>query len=195
MNYKYSRKNKGFTLIELLASVSIFIVITTMILIRHSQFSSALLIENLAYDVALSIRKAQVFGLSVREIATGSEEFNVGYGIHFDSQVDDSYIFFADRNRNKQYDNSSEIVEIFSIKSGNKISKFCGILPDDTEKCSIAGNITYLDIIFERPNPDAIIKSNISEETYASAKITLMSPQEKQWSINVVSTGQISVQK
>lgn len=198
MKYKYNKKNKGFTLVELMASVGIFLVITTLVIVRHSQFSSTLLIENLAYDIALSVRKAQVFGLSVREVVTGSGEFNVGYGVHFDSEISDSYIFFADRNRNKKYDDSSEIIETFGLKGGNSISKFCGMLTNGSEKCSSgagSGSIKFIDIIFERPNPDAIIKSNVIGQAYTSAKITITSQQEKQWNINVVSTGQISVQK
>lgn len=195
MNLLKSKKNKrGFTLVELVVSVAIFLVITSVILANHSRFSGTLLIENLAYDIALSVRKAQVFGLSVREFETGSDEFNVGYGIHFDSGSNNTYIFFADRDRNEKYDGPSEIIETFTLRKGNVISQFCGTLANGMEKCSSA-DISFLDIIFERPNPDAIIKSNILDDIYASAKITVMSPQGTMWNINTVITGQISVQR
>lgn len=188
------QRQGGFSLVELIASIAIFLVITTVILAGHSQFSRSILIENLAYDIALSIRKAQVFGLSVREFGVGGVEFDVGYGVHFDLESDNTYIFFADRNRNEKYDDSSEIVEVLTLGRRNTVSEFCGILSNGTPKCSLLGDILYLDIIFERPNPDAIIKSNIVEE-YASAKITVLSPAGIQWSVNIVTTGQISIQK
>lgn len=196
MKLKVSGKNykRGFSLVELVVSVAIFLVITAVILVKHSEFSGTLLIENLAYDIALSVRKAQVFGLSVREFSVGSQEFNVGYGVHFDSASNNTYIFFADRNRNEKYDDSSEILETFTLRKGNTISEFCGILASGTEKCS-PSDISFLDIVFERPNPDAIIKSNIAGDTYAAAKITVASPQGTKWNINIVTTGQISVQR
>ncbi len=189
-----SKKNNGFSLVELIVSVAIFTIITSVILVKHSQFSGTLLLENLAYDIALSVRKAQVFGLSVREFTTEGSEFDIGYGVHFDSSSNDSYIFFADRDRDKVYGGSTEIVEIFTLKKGNLVSEFCGILSNGIEKCSDSG-ITSLDIIFERPNPDAIIKSSVLNDTYESARITVASPRGTTWSVSTFITGQISIQK
>lgn len=187
-------KNKGFSLVELIVSVAIFTIIMSIILVRHSQFSGTLLVENLAYDIALSIRKAQVFGLSVREFSVGGSSFDVGYGLHFDSSANSSYIFFVDENRNEEYDGLSEIIETFALRRGNTISEFCATLANSSQKCSTS-DITYLDIIFERPNPDAILKSNIVGDSYNSATITIMSPNTIKWNINIAVTGQISVQK
>jgi hypothetical protein len=180
--------------VELIAAVAVFLIITTIVLVKHSEFSGTLLVENLAYDIALSVRKAQVFGLSVREFEAGSSEFNVGYGIHFESSDNKSYIFFADRNRNEKYDDSSEIIETLILRKGNIISEFCGTLANGTEKCS-PSDLSYLDIVFERPNPDAIIKGSIAGDIYASAKVTVRSPQGTEWNINTIITGQISVQR
>lgn len=188
------KKNKGFSLVELVVSVAIFTIITSLILAKHSDFSSKLILENLAYDIALSIRKAQVFGLSVREFVGGSSEFDIGYGVHFDSADNTSYIFFADRDKNKAYDGATEIVETFTLRRGNVISKFCGILSTGAEKCSDS-DITFLDIVFERPNPEAIIKSNLPGNAYDSARITVSSPSGTTWNINTVITGQISIQE
>jgi len=189
----YNREPKGgFSLVELLVSVAIVTVITTVVLVKHSQFSGNILIENLAYDVALSIRQAQVFGLSVREFGVGSGTFDIGYGVHFDSGVNDSYILFADRNRNSVYDGSQEIVEVFTLRRGNTIAQLCGVLPNRTEKCS-PGGIAYLDIVFERPDPDAIIKSDVAADTYTTARITVRSPRGVERNVVVIFTGQISV--
>ena len=188
------KAQKGFSLVELLVSIAIFTVITSVILAKHSQFSGTLLLENLAYDIALSIRKAQVFGLSVREFTVGSSEFNVGYGIHLDSSDNESYIFLADRDRDEAYGGITEIIETFTLRRGNFISEFCGILSNGVEKCS-GSDITFLDIIFERPNPEAIIKSSISADEYTSARITVSSSQGITWNVNTVVTGQISVQR
>lgn len=192
MHIGVNSKERGFTIVELIVSVAIFVIITSIILAKHSTFSGTLLVENLAYDIALTIRKAQVFGLSIKEATPGV--FDTGYGVHFDITNNNSYIFFKDDNKNKKYDGSSEILETFILKKSNIISKFCGVLIGEIEKCS-TGDITYLDILFERANPDAIIKSSALSDTYASAEITIISPNETQWKIETVATGQISIHK
>jgi prepilin-type N-terminal cleavage/methylation domain-containing protein len=194
MNIFSHKKNNGFSLVELVVSVAIFTIITSVILARHSQFSGTLLLENLAYDIALSIRKAQVFGLSVKEFTTGSSQFDIGYGVHLDSSDDTSYIFLADLDGDEAYSGVEEIIETFTLRKGNFISEFCGILSSGIEKCSDS-DITYLDIIFERPNPEAIIKSSIPSDVYTSARVTVSSPQGVTWNVTTVITGQISIHR
>jgi prepilin-type N-terminal cleavage/methylation domain-containing protein len=192
--FNLRNKRAGFSLVELLASVAIFTIIMSVILVKHSQFSGTLAVENLAYDIALSIRKAQVFGLSVREFKGGGSNFDVGYGLHFDSNTNNSYIFFVDANRNEKYDDSSEIIEVFALNKGNIISKFCAVVSSSLEKCSTT-DIAYLDVIFERPNPDAIIKTSLVSDLYNSAVITITSPNGAKWDITTITTGQISIQR
>ncbi|MFC1733488.1 hypothetical protein ACFL6I_24580, partial [candidate division KSB1 bacterium] len=76
--------NSGFSMIELVVSTGIMIMITMVVLVNHAAFGGNILVGSLAYDVGLSIRQAQVFGLSVREFGIGTGTFDVGYGVHFD---------------------------------------------------------------------------------------------------------------
>ncbi|MBI2004934.1 prepilin-type N-terminal cleavage/methylation domain-containing protein [Patescibacteria group bacterium] len=55
----------GFTLVELLVVVSIMLIITSTLLLQQRKFNSATLMRTLAYNIALSIRQAQVYGTSV----------------------------------------------------------------------------------------------------------------------------------
>ena len=89
----FSQAVRAFSLIELLVAVSIFVVISTVILANHSRFNSSVLLGALAYDLALSVREAQVFGTSVREF---SSSFQVGYGVHFEIGSPQLFYFFAD---------------------------------------------------------------------------------------------------
>lgn len=188
------KTNRGFTMIEMLVSLAIFALITGIVLTRHSQFSGNILIGNLAYDVALSVRQAQVFGLSVREFEVGSGQFAIGYGVHFDSNTPSSYIFFADVNDNQIYDGPSEVVEILTLRNGYTIAEVCGELPTGTKKCT-PSDITFLDIVFERPNPEAIINTSVLSDVYSKAEITVMSPKGAERMVTVWSTGQISVEQ
>lgn len=179
----------GFTLLELLVVVSIFAFISIITLANHSKFNSSVLLTNLAYNIALSIRQAQVYGLSVQ---TFDLNFQVGYGVHI--TTGGSYLFFADTNADKRYEAGTDsIVQTYNIGQGNFIKRFCGTLADGTTQCSDdATPIDHLDIVFFRPEPDANMSSS-GPTPYSSGKIVVGSSAGDTRTITIESTGQISV--
>jgi len=191
--------SRGFSLIELLVSISILVAISTLILVNQNRFGGTISLSNLAYQVALTIRQAQTYGFSVREAQEGTGNFTPSFGVHFASNSPYTYILFADKNgsgRYENYDNDGNQIPdenfAYFVISGNKsISSFCGIFANGSQKCN--PTITSLDILFKRPDPDAIIKSDIVADTYSSARITLKAGEGLTRGITVVSTGQIGV--
>lgn len=179
---------RAFTLIELLVVIAIFSTVSLIILANHSRFNSSVLLGSLAYDIALSIREAQVYGLSV---ATFNANFQVGYGIHVTAGT--SYLLFADTNASRRYEAGTDsILDTYSVGQGHTVSSFCGILSTGAEECSNTGAIDHLDIVFFRPDPDANITSS-NPGYYSSGKIVVASPSGETRTITVASTGQISV--
>lgn len=184
------KANEGFTLVELLVTLSLFVVITTIVLFSQSKFNGSILLTNLAYDVALTVRQAQTFGVNVREVSSGGGDFQKAYGVHFDATDADSkkkfILFIDDVSVNGKYDSSDSIVNTYSVKRGNYIKNIC-----IESACT---SVNKLDITFIRPNPDAIIKGD-SYSDAAEAKITISSADGNTRNIVVNSTGQISIQK
>ncbi|MFA5987506.1 MAG: type II secretion system protein [Candidatus Paceibacterota bacterium] len=78
-----TKKNMGFTMIELMVSISIFFITASMILTNYPAFGTNLAIENLAQDIALSIRQAQVFGVAIVGAGSGTSQVFNAYGISF----------------------------------------------------------------------------------------------------------------
>lgn len=202
----------GFSIIELLVSITIIVIVSGVVLVSHSRFGGSVLLTNLAYDVALSIRQAQVYGLAVREFDPSgpSATFETSYGVWFNKDNPTTYVLFADYDGDSLYNGTAactagdlECVTRFTIGRGNTIAQFCGIvstLPLLVQQCSGSGpgTIQYLNIIFDRPNPDAIVLSDLlpvpSEGGYdGGARIVLRSPQGLQKTVLVGVTGQISV--
>lgn len=222
--------SRGFTLVELLVTLVVFGAVTVFVLLIYSRVSSQLKTTALAYEVALSLREAQNYGVSVREFRSGSAAtFDAAYGLHFDTGSDARFVLFSDARRDERgvmnlfYDGDndngcigsagSECVSVYKIGRGNRIYKFCGVLPTDggrdaapeqkREECSRESTppsnpsptVTYLDIMFKRPNPDAVIRTNRSggTERYKAARIYLVSGTGESRVVEAVNTGQISV--
>lgn len=177
--------NRGFTLVELLVTISIFVILTGVVLFNQSRFNSTILLKNLAYDTALTIRQAQTYGINIKEFNTGesgAQDQFVPYGVHFYKNANKSFILFADTEFSLDDPNkilhpytgvvgtcnpSEGCVNRYSIKRGNYISDLC------VEANGSCSSVNTLDIIFRRPNPDAkIFGDGVDDKT--GAVITLM---------------------
>ncbi|MEX0652403.1 MAG: prepilin-type N-terminal cleavage/methylation domain-containing protein [Candidatus Paceibacterota bacterium] len=188
------KKNRGFSMVELVVTTGIMLMITSVVLVNHAAFGGNILVGALAYDVGLSIRQAQVFGLSVREFGVGTGTFDIGYGVHFDIDSNTSYRIFADVDKNNTFDVSDGTEEVFSIGQGFSIAKVCATSVASIELCSDVDDISTLDITFIRPDPDALIRVNGDAATvYQSARVVVRSPKGNERQVTVESTGQISI--
>jgi prepilin-type N-terminal cleavage/methylation domain-containing protein len=185
---------KGFTLVELLVSLAIFTVITTLAVVNNNQFNSSILLTNLAYEVGLSVRQAQFYGIAVRKNSTSG--FDAGYGIHFDLADPKTYYLFEDRTIDHICDvtecATSSLVEGFKLVKGNFISKIC-VDGSSGLTCTSPTGFQKVDISFVRPNPDAYITRNSVSGNYTKAEICIASPSGTKRRVIVESTGQIAV--
>jgi len=207
---KSSRKN-GFTLFEMMVSISIFVLITLIGVLNYRKFGNDLFITNLGYDMALSIRKAQSYGINVKGYSTNEsdESFDYAYGVHFSvvrGESDSvSYVLFQDNGNgesggipNGKYDGGEEI-ETFNLLRGSYISLVCATPspPQSQSYCGVYNGLPVnLDITFRRPNPDAVIKINDTSNpnaTYKNAEINIASADGMGKVIKVSAIGQISV--
>lgn len=169
-------------------AVSILIVITILIFSNYPRFRENISLKKTAQEVALTIRQAQTYGLSVREFQPGSNIYP-GYGVHFALSSSDSFILFADLNGNSAYDGSGEEVEAFKIQTSERISSLCA---HEKNPPSAGCSFNSMDIIFFRPNPLITLKAN--GVLYSDVEIKLISPREQIKTVVVLSTGQISVE-
>lgn len=181
--------SSGFTLIELLVVMGIMVVISSLVLARYSQFNGVVLLRSLAYDVGLSFREAQVFGISGR--STGGT-FAYRYGVYMSRSVPTEYILFSDTNNNSAYD-VSEVITAYSMSPGYGMTEICALRSDGVDRCASTGDISSVTVMFKRPEPDAVIKTDVVAETYTEVTVTLTSPSDATRSVTVTTTGQISV--
>lgn len=174
----------GFTLVEMLIAVSIIAIISAVLMYQYTAFDSQLLLRNMAYEIALSVRQAQRLGTGVQQ--DGSGNFDRPYGVRFG--LGPTYQLFRDTNRNYKYDNG-EVVTTFELTRGNQIDLLC----INTTTCGQ----NYIEFVFLRPDPDAriVVDGNTSSGA-SSATIRIAStrnPSDMR-TITVSVTGQIAIQ-
>ena len=143
--------SRGFTLVEMIVVLAIIVIVTMIALLGQSSFNRSLVLTDIAYTVAFSVREAQSLGISSRRFGTATD---AGYGVHFSSGSATSYSVFADISPGKPgdttgggicpghpnvaadnpeakpgnciQDSAAEIVRTYSINNGFRIKSFCG---------------------------------------------------------------------
>ncbi len=134
---------RGFTLIELMVTVAIVVLITGIALVRYGTFNNTVLLRSQAYEIALDIRTAQTYGVSVS--GQGEGNYLGSYGLHFDTASDGLYVLFQDQDGDLFYDSGEEVGSLYVIDPRFRVARIetnCG----DRDSVSIT---------FKRPNFDA----------------------------------------
>ncbi len=194
--------SRGFTLTELVVVVAIMTLLTSVFLLQQRQFDSTTLLRSLAYSVALSIREAQTYGLSVRSFTTATDTEFPAYGVYFNpTTYPTEYFLFADVNDNGQYDPATEFVDRYALQGNFTIVDVCAVR-GGTPECYSDNLFTEMAVTFRRPNPDACVATDgpysdvcgaSPTPAYSSASIQIEGPGGATRSVTVRTSGQISV--
>lgn len=188
MHNSFKNKNNGFTLVELIITIGIFALMTSLMLAKYGNFDQGTLLTNTAFDIALSIRSAQSYGMNVRSVGRNINSFEAPYGVHFDNGSN-TYKIYANTSGDLKYDDGDTILSTITMKRGHTVSFICA---DNAGNCLVT--VDSLDIIFQRPDPNAIILINGQTTRYIYSRIKVMASDGSTRSIVVRSTGQISVE-
>jgi len=177
-------------LVELIVSISIFAMMTALVVAKYGNFNQSVLLTNLAYDMALTIRTAQTYGVSVRQ---EGGDFKYPYGVSFIAG-DSTFVFFADTDGTKNgiYDDGTDAkLNSYTLKRGAKIKDVC--IGSSSASCS---SESVLSITYTRPDPDARICHIYCEATIPEyARITIEGLDGSTRAVVVRKNGQISVEE
>ena len=198
----------------MLVVLGIIGVITSVALTSQGAFNKSLILANTAYDIALSLRSAETFGIGSR--AAGPFD-NTGYGLHFDRAAPGSFTLFADTHSPKGaadnchpvadpgtpnakpgncvYDEAQgERVADYAIGNRITISDFCAYVGGWSCATSNGSTLATLDIVFARPNPDPpyISMNGVYSASITAACIAVSSPYGGSRFVSVTAAGAIT---
>ncbi len=189
------RITRAFSLIEVLVTITIVTLITAIIMVRYSSFDSSILLNNQAYEIALDLRETQVRSISVQ--ADGTDEFQSGFGLYFNSATPDEYILFQDTNNDNRYNANETTLTTLTLDSRFTIQ---GIYINNS--FALTARRGAASVVFKRPNFDAnirvapnnssVINNAVIQTVYLQVASTRDTSSFK--SIAIYSSGQISVE-
>lgn len=193
----YSSKQSGFSLIEVLITAAIIGIVTVILVARYGAFNSSTLLKAQAFELALDIREAQVFAISVR--GEGGN-FREEYGLFFSTSGDwrQQYQLFLDDEPNSvgieggddRFNSGEEVGDPYRLDS--RIS----IVDIRVNDCN--DSVNNLSIAFERPDFDAIlttVQSGNSPQSHNEVCIVLSDSEGAvERKVVVTATGQITVE-
>jgi prepilin-type N-terminal cleavage/methylation domain-containing protein len=220
--FSYLKKNnpyphQGFTLIEFIVIISIFAIMASVALFNFTGFRSNVGQNNLAHDIALTIRQAQVFGWStttdgaqnVVSLDAAGDPVRFAEGVYIEYPFDQQKEFFLYRKSNAQatqdYTISDDKVDTIKIAGPHRIvavqsaSRRDDLLIDAQHHIPAMNPVGgSLSIAFTRPRPEALFFSGSSTltDTYIGIYIAgdKDAPGTASHVVTVSRTGEIDVQ-
>lgn len=194
--------SKGFTLVEMTIVTAIFALLTVVVVYKYGDFTSNLLVTNMAYEIALTVRQAQAFGVGVRGFdLDGERTFGYPYGVFFNLNFNDgsvavenqnrNFIFFIDRDDDKRCgdgdtntvgdihcscETGDECIDRLSLQRNIRITE----LRVGNTNCVANSAIQEIAVSFKRPSPEARIIRQDSDygidDVYGFAQIKIEAP-------------------
>lgn len=201
--------NRGMSYVELIVVLSIFSVITSVVLFNYGDFQAKVDIKNLASDIALQVVQAQKSALSGR-LPPLAQQSGIGagwqpaYGVYFNIADNKSFTYFVDLNANSFYELSTcsgagECLDKPIITKNNSISRL-EIIPAGISCASAVtgtGNpVNDLGIVFKRPDSGAKVYSDsslLNPASFNCVQITILSPKGTTSLIKLYPSGRVQI--
>lgn len=139
-------KNNAFTLIEIIITLAIIAVLFSTLMIGKTKEEERLALQRMAYQLAQDLREAQEMAMGAGKIVCDTET-TYNFGVHFNEDWKDYYMFFADCDKSKYYEAGTD-KDIKKIPLEEKVQ-----IKDFSPIYNSPAYNSVLDIVFTPPDP------------------------------------------
>ena len=188
----------GFTLVEFIVIMAIFAVMVGVVLFNFTGFRSKITLDNLAQDIALSIRNVQTSaGASISSDGNPTLEIQRGIYFPYSSELgtyESRFIIFQDNDGNGLYDAGEEIDSI-ALQTLDRITDIT--YGSDRESILSSLGSQSLGITFRRFTTTALFAASFDNSVTNAGVVRIkVSSPDKSLSrfITISKIGQVSVE-
>ncbi len=205
---KFKNAQAGMTYIELIVVLSIFSIMSAVIIFNYTKFQAKVDIKNLANDIALKIVEAQKSSIAgklppLAEQAIVPLNWKPAYGVYMNTMSPGSnknFIYFADLDQSGDFTDTTsfcsnystsgdECLDKINITKGNYISSI------ELSGGGCSATISNLGIAFKRPSAEAVFSSNPALGcTPTFVVININSPQNLSAKVKLWASGRLEIQ-
>ncbi len=180
----------------MLVVLAIITILAAIVLTSQSSFNRTLILDSTAYDIGLTVRSAETYGIGSRAVAGVN---NVGFGVDFEASTPTVFTLFGDSSPpvtslqpqlchpipvntvnngigapnaqpgDCQYEAGSDVtVSTFAVGNGMRVSDLEALVSNGVTATWQTG-LAKLDIVFSRPNAEPFITANSGGTLLCSA--------------------------
>jgi prepilin-type N-terminal cleavage/methylation domain-containing protein len=201
--FKIKNYKAGMTYVELIVVLTIFSVMSSIIIFNYGAFQDQIDTKNLTNNIALKFVQAQKAALSgllppaaQQTLIQNPATWKPSYGVYINRILDvKSFIYFSDLDQNGNLSNPNcfgigECLEKISITKGASISSLDVFFQGD----ATAHSINDLTVTFARPNSGAVIHSSTAFGSVVSyVQVTILSQKNYTAKIKIYPSGRIQI--
>ncbi len=187
-------KKRGFTLLEMIVTLSVFMIMTTIMISSNRNTTKTVVLNTLANQVISVIRQSESYALTKPALSIGNYP---PYGVYFSTGSPSSFILFKDTNKDHLY-TEGESLQNLTFQPGFTIAKLCVNMKKNNKTPTTCTSVTNIDVSFTRPYPEPTITtttSTVGEIPFTDVEIILSSGAGNiQKTIVVWVTGQLAIE-
>mgnify|MGYP001566582904 CR=1 FL=1 len=202
LNTGLARRQAGMTYVELIVVLSIFSIISTVVLFNYGKFQAKVDVKTLANDIAIKIVEAQKSSMSGKwNSGTLLANWKPSYGLYFNtttSTKSKKFLYFSDLDNDDfcdapncipSYSIGGEVLDIINITKGNSVSG----LQVFGSGCASPITVTSVSFVFKRPSSSPTISSTSGCTAVSYVAITITSPQSSNATIKLYPSGRVQI--
>mgnify|MGYP003797632051 CR=1 FL=1 len=169
------------TYVELIVVLSIFAIMSSVVILNYGNFETKVEIKTLSNDIAQKVVQAQKFAMSGKSVPKKQQEYMIdnginwtpSYGVYFSQDFPKKFVYFADLNNSAS--NSNFAYNFNSVVNANNCSEIECLEVSDINKDYSINSIQMVFPLDSCSGASGSSSGSSSDETYTFSNVEELS--------------------